>query len=119
MSPLYAYRCDSCGHETSTTERGNRAPCANCGCNAKRSFGFRVAASFQPHFNHTVGAPVNNEREFADKLKRAAEVQTEKTGLYHDYVPVPAGDREAFGITDEHLAALEPTKKRAHDQAVA
>jgi hypothetical protein len=35
--------------------------------------------------------------------------------LEHHYEPVEAGDRDAYGITDEHLAALEPTKKRERE----
>lgn len=114
----YHYHCDACGQGCISEERGDRIRCLNCGANgAKRKFGFRIAAPFQDHYNTTVGAHVTNRRDFADKLKVAAAEQTERTGIFHDYVPIEAGDREAFGITDDHLARLEPTRKRLHDQA--
>ena len=114
--PLYAYLCDSCGPRD--LEHPAWRPGAVLGLwpVGPPPLGFRVASSFQPHFNHAVGAPVNNEREFRDKLKKAAEIETEKTGVYHDYQPVDYADRDAFGITDDHLAALEPTLKREADQ---
>jgi hypothetical protein len=114
----YSYLCDSCGLECISETRGDRLRCLHCGANgARRRFGFRITAPFQDHYNTTVGAHVTNKRDFADKLKVAAAEQTKRTGIFHDYVPVDAGDREAFGITDDHLARLEPTNKRLHDQA--
>ena len=106
--PFYSYRCDSCG-EVLSSQRGDRVPCPRCGLTASRRFSFRQQTSFREHFNNSTGTYVTNQRQFRDDLKRGAEEATRKTGVFHDYEPVDYADREKFGITDEHLAALEPT----------
>jgi hypothetical protein len=89
--------------------------CPNCGLTARRRFSFNPKPMFQDHFNTSVGKYVTSDQQFRDELKRGSEAATLRTGLEHHYEPVEAGDRDAYGITDEHLAALEPTKKRERE----
>lgn len=48
--------------------------------------------AFQPHYNHSVGAYVNNQREYEDKLKYHADYNSEATGITHTYEPRLPGD---------------------------
>lgn len=109
--PLFEYLCDSCGHFQSLT-RGDRQRCPNCGATSRRRFAFNPKSPFQDHYNMSVGRYVHNETDFRDGLKKASETQTLRTGLEHHYEPIDYRDRDACGITDEHIAALDETKRR-------
>ena len=50
------------------------------------------APVFQPHYNWSLGEYVNNDREYRDHLKRAAERNSQATGLTHEYEPRYPGD---------------------------
>lgn len=65
---------------------------------------FSVRKSFAPHFNHSVGKYVSNERDFHDELKRAGD-KNETV-----YSPLAAGDIP--GVTDE---GMDETHKRSRD----
>lgn len=113
---IYAYLCDACGHRFDSTVRSDRVRCPECGLEAKRRFSFNPRSGFQDHYNVSVGKYVRNDREFRDALKRGSEEATLRTGLEHHFEPVDAADRkEAFGITDDHMAALEPTERRRRE----
>jgi DNA-directed RNA polymerase subunit RPC12/RpoP len=114
MSPSFEYQCDSCGTILSL-QRGDRISCPNCGLTAKRRFSFNRQSMFQDHYNNAVGRYVTNDRQFRDELKKGAEAATQRTGLEHNYEPVDVGDRAAYGITEEHIAALEPTYKKQRE----
>jgi predicted RNA-binding Zn-ribbon protein involved in translation (DUF1610 family) len=112
--PVFEFLCDSCGQILSL-QRGDRMPCPNCGLTARRRFSFNRQTMFQDHYNTSVGKYVTSDQQFRDELKRGSEAATLRTGLEHHYEPVEFADRAAFGITDEHIAALEPTKKRERE----
>jgi putative FmdB family regulatory protein len=111
--PIYEYLCDACGTRFETMTRGDRARCAGCGAQgARRRFSFRQQSTFPDHFNQAVGAHVTNERDFKDRLKKAGEEASIRTGIDHVYEPIDYSDRAACGITDDHIARLEETKRR-------
>lgn len=66
----------------------------------------RVASSFSfhagiaEHYNPTVGSYVRSQRQFNDELNRAADKQSEATGLEHEYAPVDLSDPAACGVKD-------------------
>lgn len=91
---LREYKCLSCGVKfDSPTDR--YLTCMNCGSpEVKRVYtSVQLSTSaFKPHFNYSVGQYVNNDREFKDALKRGADVNSEKTGIAHDYTPFYPSD---------------------------
>lgn len=54
------------------------------GCKVK-TLQLRSATAFQPHFNYSVGAYVDTEKAFTEKLRRTAEENTIATGTEHHY----------------------------------
>lgn len=113
--PIYGYRCRECGEERESTRRDDSQPC-RCGGVSRRQFSVNVAGmSFQPHFNHSVGAFVNSSRHFDDVLKRRSEENSLRTGVDHNYTRIDgdeAKSMKAVGATDE---GLEHTKKVRRD----
>jgi hypothetical protein len=73
------------------------------------------APVFQPHYNWSVGAYVNNDREYRDELKRAAERNSEATGLTHTYEPRYPGDTTVPYPDGDAGQALEGRAKLLHD----
>ena len=57
----------------------------NCfGCHAQ-SIQLVPSTTFKPHFNHTVGAYVNTEREMKSLLRQRSDENTQATGTDHNY----------------------------------
>lgn len=111
--PIFEYICDSCGHRTESMTRGDIHHCGVCGLTAKRRFSFRVASSFQGHFNQAVGSFVSNETEFKDKLKLASEEQSIAQGITVDYQPIDMQDRAACGVSEEGAAVAIEARAKA------
>lgn len=111
--PIFEYICDSCGHRTESTTRGDIHHCENCGLTARRRFSFRVASPFREHFNLATGAYVTNRTQFEDRLKMASEEQTLKMGMEVDYQPVDMRDAAACGLTPEDVAEVSETRAKA------
>lgn len=111
--PIYEFHCDSCGHRTESMTRGDIHHCGNCGCQARRRFSFRVASSFQSHYNQAVGAFVTNQTDFEDRLKIASEVETQRTGIYANYEPVDMSDPAACGLSPEDVAEVTEARAKA------
>lgn len=112
--PLYEYLCDSCGHRTETLERGDRAPCEQCGLSARRKWGFRrQSSSFAAGFNPSVGRHVGSMGELKSHFARISEEQTRATGMEVDIQPVDYSDREAVGITDADIDRMKEEKAKA------
>ena len=59
-------------------------------------------SAFQPHFNHSIGAYVNTQREFDGLLRRRAEENTIATGTEHRYESVdPEEAKRSLAPTTE------------------
>lgn len=58
---------------------------------------------FQSHYNYSVGAYVNNDREYRDELKRCAERNSISTGVNHSYEPRYPGDTQPIREADQVL----------------
>lgn len=117
---LYTYNCPDHG-EFRCALRADTTTChINMACNhrARRVWGFSVAASFQPHFNPTLGVGVSSKSQFESELSRAAELASQPTVNYladgtpvtverpqHNYVPVDMHDKTSLGVTNEGLDA--------------
>jgi len=106
--PNYEYRCAPCGSIITTFNHGGppKMPpnCPSCGSPPHRLFGFSTPhpnSSFQPHFNNSVGKVVTSQKHFEDELKRGAERNSIRTGIYHNYIPKDPRDR--VGVTEEGL----------------
>lgn len=80
------------------------------GCKV-RTVQLQAAPAFQPHYNWSVGAHVNTDREYRDELKRCEERNCLSTGIDHSYEPRYPGDIPKGDIT--------ATEKVIHDNAVA
>ena len=66
------------------------------------------APVFEAHYNWSIGQYVNNDREYRDGLKRAAERNSIATGLTHTYEPRYPGD-----TTVPYPQADQPLEDRA------
>lgn len=111
--PLYAYKCDPCGHETESPHRGDSAPCENCGATARRRFSFRTGGpTFTGHYNVAAGRYVETEGQLKSAFAEASEEQTRLTGVPVDIQPVDMRDRAACGITDADVDRLTEEKAR-------
>ena len=109
LVPIYEFRCRECGNTSDSRSREIR-PCL-CGGVLRRVFHANIAASFHPHFNHSLGRYVSSERDFSDGLKRASEANSLATGTDHNYVPADITDMRACGATSEGLEHTERIKR--------
>ncbi len=64
------------------THLGQHTDCFGCKI---RSLQLRSTTAFQPHFNYSVGAHVDTERQFRDLLTRRADENSLATGTSHSY----------------------------------
>jgi len=55
------------------------------------------------HYNHTVGKPISDPKQFKEELKRSSERESERTGRTVNYVPVDLNDKESLRVTDEGM----------------
>lgn len=116
--PTYEWRCNNCGREWSeqlTIEAYSTIPapeCPQCDISMSRVFSFVHKTGMPEHFNNTTGQVVSSSKQFADQLKRQSEEATIRTGIEHNFVPVDAADKKAFGVTNEGLAATYDRRKK-------
>ena len=101
---LYSYRCPN-GHPFNSFTRSDSERCPVCSTSSPRRFAFSVLSSFQDHYNHAAGEYVRNRREFEDSLKRQSDEHSERTGIPHEYVPIPAAD-----MVDPSSVGADPTR---------
>lgn len=73
------------------------------------------APVFEPHYNWSVGAWVGTDREYRDQLKRAAERNSQATGLTHEYEPRYPGEVSVPYPDGEAGQALEDRAKLIRD----
>lgn len=76
-----------------------------------RVFSVNPTSTFRPHFNAAVGQYVSSDRQFRDALRRGSDMQSERTGMEHRYVPIDPRDTEPA----DGGAGVEEAKKAYHD----
>lgn len=115
----YAFQCEDCGfgeslHQDDLIPLGAYIArcCKLCDGRMRRVASFNFQRPMQPHFNHTVGKPISNDRQFKDELKRKSEANYLRTGFESNLQPVDLHDAKSLGVTDE---GLDSTRKRLHD----
>lgn len=108
--PTYEYKCVNCGARrvTATHSSGElifRQDCPSCGVTsrAKRVFSFAFKPIMHEHFNHTIGRPISDMKQFRSELDRASDEASRTTGIEHRYKPVEWGDAAAVGATNEGI----------------
>lgn len=120
----YAYKCPSCSANYTlvasiTDDLPEYRPCPRCGHDkSTRSYQFNHAPSFREHWNHSLGAYVNNNKEFEDGLKRQSAELSERIGMNVDLQPLgpsEMAEASAHGVTEE---GLYETFKTRHDSQV-
>lgn len=61
---------------------------SNCPGILKRDYSsVNFAPVMHSHFNHSVGKPISDMKQFTDALKRKSDEATERTGIPHNFVP--------------------------------
>ena len=120
-SIIFEYKCPECGHRVISHVRGDRleADCDHCDPDGpvprvfRRVFSVSVQRPMQEHFNHTVGKPISDPKQFARELRLKGEQYTAETGIPTNYQPVDMRDKEALGVTD---AGLDETRRRQRNR---
>lgn len=96
---LYEFVCEDCGLGYESFEfRGIGRYLRDCECGGRvlRCVSrMQVAPVIAPYFNHSVGAYVKSTRDFEEKLRIGAEVQSERLGLEHRYTPMYPSEARA------------------------
>lgn len=95
---LYSLRCWDCGSEIDryapmTSPKSSTA--CSCGSVMVRRYtppATLRSQTFEPHYNHSVGAFVQSRRDFTDALKRGSDEASEVTGVTHNYRPADPRD---------------------------
>lgn len=117
LMALFEYKCPECENRVISHVRGDRldADCPHCEepREFRRVFSVSMQRPMQEHFNHTVGQPISDPKQFARALSRKGEEYTERTGIETNYQPIDLQDRSALGVTD---AGLDATRKRMHTE---
>lgn len=108
--PLYEFKCPSHGTVSTTTQYGVVPECELCKNQMRRIYSFYVEKAFVPHFNPSVGAFVSSQTDFNNRLAAMSEAETERTGIYHNYIPIEQGDAAGFGLTSDDLAMAEDAR---------
>lgn len=81
-----------------------------------KQYSFYTEKPFQPHYNTSIGRYVTSQHQFDSELRRLSDAQSERTGIYHNYVSHEARDADAFGITEDGMDDFE---RNRHDNPVA
>ena len=120
--PVYSYRCGSCeslGEKWQHHTDDHLLTCPECGVDAlKRVFSFKMQPIMHEHFNHTVGKPISDRKQFQRELDHAADKETERTGRQVNYVPVDMNDREGLRVTDEGMDSTLRRKTKTGEREV-
>lgn len=102
---LYEYVCDNCsaGFESLTFHRIGE-PLGLCHCCGSGDLircvsHLQVAPVVTPYFNHSVGAVVTSNKDFEEKLRVGAELQSERLGIQHNYTPMYPSEARAYAET--------------------
>jgi putative FmdB family regulatory protein len=103
--PLYDFRCPSC-FEESTTSRSVEVnttdkTCPSCGESMDRRFSSPAFHRFTEHYSPATGQFVSSPQDFREQLKRASAEATEKTGVYHNFVPTELTRKEGPGTEEQ------------------
>lgn len=133
--PLYQFRCpdhkavlDDLMAAASAAPMVLKSYCDFCQDwrDFKRVFGFNHKPGMEEHFNHSVGKPVSNMRQYRDELKRkSAEMAQESVyvtadgekvivpGIETNYTPLEWGDHQAFGATNQGIHESNVARSKA------
>lgn len=99
---LYDYKCSFCGQQAVETTR-TPPKCEGCKTTMGRVFSVNFArASFDTHFNHSLGKPISSMREYDDELKRKGEREGKVFTRVEDI-----NDAAFCGATEEGLDATK------------
>lgn len=119
---LYRYQCPECGSvqdDTQFAPLGEFGPdCLDCHAEGliltrmQRVASFSYKRSMPEHYNHTTNTVVKSENHYKSELSRLSDIQSERTGQYHNYQPVDPTDKAGLGVTDE---GMDATRKRKRD----
>jgi putative FmdB family regulatory protein len=111
--PLYAYRCDACGHDTDSMRRADTFRCGNCGASARRRWHFQQGPpAFEGHYNTAAGRYVSSEGELRSAFAEASDQQSKLTGQTVDIQPVDYRDAAQCGITEADIDRLKEEKAK-------
>lgn len=100
---IYEYHCKICGNTIYRTRPADNTNCDLCFGMAKRVWSVQMAPVMQAHFNTSTGTMISDPRQFERELRDKSEIQTERTGIPHSYVPADRSDIKKLGVTDEGL----------------
>src|ERR1700677_3416830 len=97
--PTYEHVCNQCSGLTFVSKNTREESCPLGHRQVRRVWGFQAFhREVGGHFNHSVGAYVNNPRELRDKLKEGADKQSEDLGMEHNYQMADMRDRDLFPL---------------------
>lgn len=104
---LYEYRCPECSIAYTSSTRANQLDTA-CSCGhpyLQRVWSVNVQRPMQEHFNHAVGKPISDPKQFASELSRLSDEHSARDGMEHRYVPT---DYEALRPSDVEIRPPSP-----------
>jgi hypothetical protein len=113
---IYEYKCPVCSNAIVTGHRDDRfyATCDACGFEGdfKRVFAVNIKPPMHEHFNHAVGKPISDMKQFRDELRRKSDLASEQTGIEHRYAPIDMNDRETLGVTGDGIDESNRLRER-------
>ena len=133
MVPSYTYRCDTCDnevdvrltfaehdafnssiiHEVFDSDPQGFTTVGICPGVYQQVLSFSYRPSLREHYNPTVGQHISTSAQFRSELTRASDIQSERTGIAHNYQPVDIDDPQSLGVTGEGLDATYAEETRS------
>lgn len=116
--PQYEYICSTCRDvdelffHIGDDMRPHRLDC-RCGGKKRRKFSFAITETFEPHFNHSVGAYVTSKNDMKEKLKNGADERYQRTGIPHSYEMIDKAE-----VKDSDVGVDDAGMRETHDAAV-
>ena len=123
--PSYGLRCDTCNDEVTINltftqhdifRASSPLPCdryRSCGGAYHQVLSFSYRPSLREHYNPTVGQHISTSAQFRSELTRASDIQSERTGIAHNYQPIDIDDPQSLGVTGEGLDATYAEETRS------
>jgi len=123
--PSYGFRFDACEHEFTIdmtfAEHGVRKGplpsgfCVECERHStyRQVLSFSYRPSLREHYNPAVGQHISTDAQFRSELTRASDIQSERTGITHNYQPIDIDDPQSLGVTGEGLDATYAEETRS------
>ena len=100
---IYEYRCKTCGTTMHRTSRESPS-CSMCQRTdtVRRVWGFQMQSVMHEHRDTATGSIVSDRRHITDELSRQSDLQSERTGIDHNYVQVDMSDRDSLKVSADH-----------------